>query len=164
MKKIAIINFYTVHAAQLNWQKNISQQILNFDLNFRRSTFNWLFKKMSWRGASPHTFNLTWCLWCVIAETVAVYRRFTVTPLTRVQPAASVSPVCQRLVTTCLTKQEVKHRVEVRLMPACVPFVTWTGPAGGNAADWMFSGPMYKNCSMTGEQWGLQNLSEEGRI
>lgn len=97
--------------------KNISQQILNLDLIFRRSTFNWLLKKqISCRGASPHTFNLTWCLWCVIAETVAVCRRVTVTPPTQVQWAASVSPVC--LVTTRVTKQEAKHRVEVRLMTA----------------------------------------------
>lgn len=63
-----------------------------------------------------------------------------------------------------LAKQEVKHQVEVRLTPACVPFVTSADPAGGIADDWMFSGPNYKNYSTTGEQWGLQNLSWEGKI
>lgn len=95
---------------------------------------------------------------------LSIYCRFTVTPSTRVQLAVSVGPVCQRSVTTHSAKQEVKHQVEVRLTPVCVPFVTSAGPAGGVAEDWMFSGPRYKNYSTTREQWGLQNLSEEGRI
>lgn len=47
-------------------------------------------------------------------------------------PAGSIAQSCLS------TSWEGKHRVEVRLMPACAAFVTWANPAGCNVASWMF--------------------------
>lgn len=73
----------------LTGRKNMAQQIWKFDFNFRRLTFNQL---MFWGGASPHTFNLRWCLWCVIAKTVNLL--LVHCNSTHTSPAGSVSQSC----------------------------------------------------------------------
>lgn len=138
----------------------------NFELLiyiFTEIPFNWLYEtKWNIKNENNPEGSFSSHLQLNVVSLVC-HRWFTVALPTRVHLAAMVSPVCQCPVATHLTKQKVKNQVEMRLMPACVSFVpelVQLVQCTSGCTNW----PMYKTCSMTGEQWGLQNISMEGRI